>query len=90
VGDKTLLDVLVPVADRLEKEVQAGSDARTTLEALSTTAREAAEATTDMIAKRGRASYTGERSRGSVDAGAMALAVIVEQVNQSWQREALR
>ncbi|EYR62967.1 dihydroxyacetone kinase [Actinotalea ferrariae CF5-4] len=90
VGDKTLLDVLVPLADRLEQEVQAGSDARTTLEALSTTAREAAEATKDMIAKRGRASYTGERSRGSVDAGAMALAVIVEQVDQAWQREALR
>lgn len=90
VGDKTLLDVLVPLTDRLEQEVQAGSDARTTLEALSTTAREAAEATKDMIAKRGRASYTGERSRGSVDAGAMALAVIVEQINQTWQKEALR
>ncbi|WP_225752754.1 dihydroxyacetone kinase subunit DhaL [Actinotalea sp. Marseille-Q4924] len=90
VGDKTLLDVLVPLADRLEQEVQAGSDARTTLGALSTTAREAAEATKDMVAKRGRASYTGERSRGSVDAGAMALAVIVEQVDQAWQREALR
>lgn len=90
VGDKTLLDVLVPLADRLEQEVQAGSDARTTLEALSTTAREAAEATKDMVAKRGRASYTGERSRGSVDAGAMALAVIVEQINQTWQKEALR
>lgn len=90
VGDKTLLDVLVPLADRLEQEVQAGSDARTALEALSTTAREAAEATKDMVAKRGRASYTGERSRGSVDAGAMALAVIVEQINQTWQKEALR
>lgn len=90
VGDKTLLDVLVPLADRLDQEVQAGSDARTALEALSTTAREAAEATKDMVAKRGRASYTGERSRGSVDAGAMALAVIVEQVDQAWQREALR
>lgn len=90
VGDKTLLDVLVPLADRLEQEVQAGSDARSALEALSTTAREAAEATKDMVAKRGRASYTGERSRGSVDAGAMALAVIVEQINQTWQKEALR
>jgi dihydroxyacetone kinase/dihydroxyacetone kinase-like protein len=90
VGDKTLLDVLVPLADRLEAEVQAGSDARTALEAASTTAREAAEATTDMIAKRGRASYTGERSKGSVDAGAMALAVIVEQIKQTWQKEALQ
>ena len=90
VGDKTLLDVLVPLADILEEEVQAGHDARTTLDALSTTAREAAEATKDMIAKRGRASYTGERSKGSVDAGAMALAVIVEQIKQTWQKEALQ
>ena len=33
-----------------------------------------------MIAKRGRASYTGERSIGSVDAGGMAVAVIVERI----------
>lgn len=90
VGDKTLLDVLVPLADRLEQEVQAGSDATTALEAASTTAREAAEATKDMVARRGRASYTGERSKGSVDAGAMALAVIVEQIKQTWQKEALQ
>ncbi|HEY7816519.1 MAG TPA: DAK2 domain-containing protein, partial [Nakamurella sp.] len=37
--------------------------------------------------KRGRASYTGERSIGSVDAGAMAVAVIVEQINQAWTKE---
>ena len=40
-----------------------------------------------MIAKRGRASYTGERSRGSVDAGAMAVAVLVEHINQAWPTE---
>ena len=49
--------------------------------------RDAAEATIPMIAKRGRASYTGERSRGSVDAGAMAVAVIVEQVSQVWNQQ---
>ena len=37
-----------------------------------------------MVAKRGRASYTGERSSGSVDAGAMAVAVIVERINEAW------
>ena len=40
-----------------------------------------------MVAKRGRASYTGERSRGSVDAGAMAVAVIVEQIHEAWKTE---
>ncbi len=37
-----------------------------------------------MEAKRGRASYTGERSIGSVDAGAMALAIIAEQIADNW------
>ena len=85
VGDKTLLDALVPLTDRLEQEVKNGSDAATTLAAVSATTREAADATSDMIAKRGRASYTGERSRGSVDAGAMAVAVLVEHINQAWK-----
>ena len=87
VGDKTLLDVLVPVTDRLEAEVAAGADAGQALAAVAATAREAAEATVDMVARRGRASYTGERSRGSVDAGAMGLAVLIERVNEAWQRE---
>jgi phosphoenolpyruvate---glycerone phosphotransferase subunit DhaL len=38
-----------------------------------------------MVAKRGRASYTGERSRGSVDAGATAVAVIAERISSKWQ-----
>ena len=88
VGDKTLLDALVPMTDRLEQELRSGSDGRTALAAVSVAAREAAEATKDMLAKRGRASYTGERSRGSVDAGAMALAVIAERIRDAWNTEA--
>lgn len=88
VGDKTLLDALVPLTDRLEQEIKNGSDPATTLAAVSATTRDAAEATKDMVARRGRASYTGERSRGSVDAGAMAVAVIVEQINQAFAKEA--
>ena len=87
VGDKTLLDVLVPVTDRLEAELSTGADAGTVLARLAVTAREAADATADMVAKRGRASYTGERSKGSVDAGAMGVAVIVESINQAWQTQ---
>ena len=84
VGDKTLLDALVPLTDRVAQELDAGADAGTVLAGAAQTARAAAEATSDMIAKRGRASYTGERSKGSVDAGAMAVAVMVERVHQSW------
>jgi dihydroxyacetone kinase-like protein len=88
VGDKTLLDALVPLTDRLEQELTGGADAGKAIAAAATTAREAAEATKTLIAKRGRASYTGERSVGSVDAGAMAVAVITEKISKAWNQEA--
>ena len=87
VGDKTLLDALVPLTDRVQAELAAGADGAAVLAAAAETARTAAEATSSMVAKRGRASYTGERSRGSVDAGAMAVAVMAESVHHTWQNE---
>ena len=87
VGDKTLLDALVPLTDRIEAELAAGSNAGDVVAAAAVAARQAAEATSDMVAKRGRASYTGERSKGSVDAGAMAVAVMTERVHHIWQTE---
>jgi dihydroxyacetone kinase/dihydroxyacetone kinase-like protein len=87
VGDKTLLDALVPMTDRLEQELAAGADAGKALDAMAQTAREKAEATKELVAKRGRAAYTGERSKGSVDAGAMAVAVITERINEVWSSQ---
>lgn len=84
VGDKTLLDALVPMIDRMERELASGAGGKQVLAAAAETAREAAEATKDLVAKRGRASYTGERSKGSVDAGAMGVAVIVESIHEAW------
>lgn len=84
VGDKTLLDSLVPAVDTLEAEVNAGASASDTVQAMAVTARAAAEATKTMQAMRGRASYTGERSIGSVDAGAMAIAVLLEALAKAW------
>jgi dihydroxyacetone kinase phosphoprotein-dependent L subunit len=84
VGDKTLLDALVPAVDTLEQQLGAGKPAAEALQAAATTARESAEATKPMLAKRGRASYAGDRSRDSVDAGAMAIAVIFEAVSRAW------
>ena len=42
-----------------------------------------------MLAQRGRASYTGERSRDSVDAGAIGVAVMFEAVSKAWQEAGL-
>ena len=85
VGDKTLLDALVPAVDRLEKSFKEGKDASTALDEAAVVAREAAEATRPMLAKRGRAAYTGERSIGTLDAGAIAMAVLFEAVSKAWK-----
>ena len=80
-GDKTLLDALVPATDTLEESLGRGDGAGPALAAAAQTARQSAEATLGMLAKRGRASYTGERSRESVDAGAIAVAVMFENIS---------
>jgi phosphoenolpyruvate---glycerone phosphotransferase subunit DhaL len=84
VGDKTLLDSLVPFTDALEQRLAAGDSQKAALAAAAAECRRAADATVDMVARRGRAAYTGERSKGSVDAGATALAVLAEQLAAVW------
>jgi len=85
-GDKTLLDALVPAVDVIEQEVKAGKPAAEVLRAAAVTARDRAEGTREMIAKRGRASYTGERSIGTLDAGAVAVAVMLEALAEEWAK----
>jgi phosphoenolpyruvate---glycerone phosphotransferase subunit DhaL len=86
-GDKTLLDALVPAVDELEAALPDG--AGPALERAAAKARETAEATKGMLAQRGRASYTGERSRDSVDAGAIGVAVMFEAVSKAWLQAGL-
>jgi phosphoenolpyruvate---glycerone phosphotransferase subunit DhaL len=83
-GDKTLLDALVPTVDTIEQQAALGNGAGATLQAAAATARERAEATRPMQAMRGRASYTGERSIGTLDAGAVAIAVMFEALAELW------
>ncbi len=83
-GEKTLLDALIPATDAIEHAVARGLGASEIARVAADTTLQAAEATKPMEAKRGRASYTGERSIGSVDAGAMALAVIAEKIAAGW------
>jgi phosphoenolpyruvate---glycerone phosphotransferase subunit DhaL len=82
-GDKTLLDALAPAVDVLEQALPDGTHAA--IERAAATARERAEGTKGMLAQRGRAAYTGERSRDSVDAGAIGIAVMLEAVSKAWR-----
>jgi len=84
-GDKTYLDALVPTTDALEKAFNEGKETAVALEEAARVARESAEATRPMLAKRGRAAYTGERSIGTLDAGSVAVAVIFEAISEAWQ-----
>lgn len=86
VGDKTLLDALVPMTDAIEQRLAGGSgtSGAEVAKVAAETARAAADATSTMQAMRGRASYTGERSIGSPDAGAVGVAVMAERVAATW------
>lgn len=84
-GDKTLLDALVPAVDTLEQAFNEDKPTTVALDEAAATARASAEATRPMLAKRGRAAYTGERSIGTLDAGAVAMAVLFEAVRDAWK-----
>jgi phosphoenolpyruvate---glycerone phosphotransferase subunit DhaL len=88
VGEKTLLDALVPATETLRTALAESDGSRAgtaaAIEAAAVTARDAAEGTRNMIAQRGRAAYSGERSIGTLDAGAVAIAVMLEQLAQAW------
>ena len=84
VGDKTLLDALVPAVDALERELGGGATAAVALHEAATIASKSAEATRAMVARRGRASYAGERSVGALDPGAVAVARMFEDLAQQW------
>jgi phosphoenolpyruvate---glycerone phosphotransferase subunit DhaL len=84
-GDKTLLDALIPAVNQLEQAFAERKETTVALEEAAAAARQSAEATRPMIAKKGRAAYTGERSIGTLDAGAVAMAVLFEAVSKAWK-----
>jgi len=79
-GEKTMLDVLVPVSQTLRSGVSDGHDRWTLLTELVNTAAAGLEATRPMRATKGRASYLGERSIDHLDPGAMSSYLLVKAV----------
>jgi phosphoenolpyruvate---glycerone phosphotransferase subunit DhaL len=77
-GDKTMVDALLPALDSMEALIKKGSD----LVAAVTAARDAAaagrDATVQMVARKGRASYLGERSVGHMDPGAASMSLLFD------------
>lgn len=76
VGQKTMLDTLVPAAAALA----AGADATTAVRRAVEAARVGCESTRQMVAQRGRASYLGERAIGHLDPGAVSSRLLIEAI----------
>jgi dihydroxyacetone kinase-like protein len=78
VGDKTLVDTLVPANDALHKALGEGKGLAEALQDMKVAAAKGRDSTKDMVAKFGRSSRLGERSRGVLDAGAVSCCIILD------------
>ena len=76
-GEKTMLDVLIPVAEYLKKSAADAVPLPEVLENIGTVAVAGMESTRDMLATKGRASFLGERTRGHIDAGAKTMQLMI-------------
>jgi dihydroxyacetone kinase-like protein len=86
-GDKTLLDAFVPAVEEFEEIVQNGGTTLDGLKSAAVVARQQTEEIKPWEAKRGRASYTGERSCDTYDAGSIAIAMMAERLVEVWEAE---
>jgi dihydroxyacetone kinase-like protein len=77
VGDKTMVDALTPAADALSAEAASGADLISALKRTLEAAEEGMKSTIPLVARKGRASYLGERSAGHQDPGATSTLLIL-------------
>jgi phosphoenolpyruvate---glycerone phosphotransferase subunit DhaL len=77
VGDKTMFDALSPALDALDAALASGGGLATALADAAVAAEKGRDATESMVARKGRASYLGQRSVGHVDPGATSAAMLI-------------
>lgn len=77
VGDKTMIDAWTPAVDAAREAAEAGSGPADVLDAAALAAEQGAESTDPLVARKGRASYLGERSAGHRDPGAASSALLL-------------
>jgi dihydroxyacetone kinase-like protein len=80
VGEKTMLDVLIPVARTFQQLAEQNTDRMAIFDALKKEAEQGMLATRDLIATKGRAAFLGERAIGHIDAGAKSSQVMITAV----------
>ncbi|MEA2285191.1 MAG: phosphoenolpyruvate---glycerone phosphotransferase subunit DhaL [Solirubrobacteraceae bacterium] len=82
-GDKTMVDALLPAVDALQEASQQGGDVGEALKRAAEAAREGMESTVPMVARKGRASYLGERSAGHQDPGATSTHLLLKSAAEA-------
>ncbi|MBE1501375.1 dihydroxyacetone kinase-like protein [Amycolatopsis lexingtonensis] len=76
-GDATMVDALIPAVSAAEKAAEEGGDIAAVLTAAADAADRGAESTVDLVPRKGRASYLGERAVGHMDPGARSSALLL-------------
>ena len=83
IGEKTMMDVLIPVANGLKQGVQKNKDLKSLMREAIETAEKGMLSTKDLLATKGRASFLGARSKGYVDPGARSSQLMIKTVCES-------
>jgi len=84
VGDKTMVDALTPAVEALKKCVQENINLSEALNISADAAKQGMEGTIPLVARKGRASYLGERSAGHQDPGATSTYLILKTAAETW------
>lgn len=87
VGDKTMMDALVPAVHAMRTAADLGHSISAALSEAAVAAHTGAESTRGMVAKYGRARLLGERTCGHLDAGAMSIAIIFRSFSEAFSSE---
>ena len=84
-GDKTMLDALIPACHALSRALSDGVNSSKALDATVAAAEEGMRATIPLVARKGRASYLGERSAGHQDPGATSVTLLLSAAADQWR-----
>jgi dihydroxyacetone kinase-like protein len=83
-GDKTMIDALVPARDALKEALGGGATFADALKQSAAAAERGMRDTIPLVARKGRASYLGERSAGHQDPGATSSHLLLETAAETW------
>ena len=83
IGEKTMMDVLIPVANCLKEGVEKDIDLKDLMRKTIETAEKGMLSTKNLLATKGRASFLGERSKGHIDPGARSSQLMIKTVCMS-------